>query len=80
MAGSSEAKTRLRQSRDRQKDVLCDYEHENLQPELRWRGWMLRVEALIMPSTKPVTRETLARVVGRDGSVDLLVDDLMEGR
>lgn len=39
---------------------------------------MLRVEAVIFASAEPVTRETLARVVGRDCSIELLIDDLQE--
>ncbi|WP_244611190.1 SMC-Scp complex subunit ScpB [Ensifer sp. M14] len=39
---------------------------------------MLRVEAVIFASAEPVTRETLARVVGRDCSIELLIDDLRE--
>lgn len=46
--------------------------------ELRWREWMLRVEAVIFASAEPVSREALARVVGKDCSIDLLIDDLME--
>jgi segregation and condensation protein B len=49
-----------------------------LPPDLRWREWMLRVEAVIFASAEPVTRETLARVVGKDCSIDLLIDDLHE--
>ncbi|WP_425350270.1 SMC-Scp complex subunit ScpB [Phyllobacterium phragmitis] len=51
---------------------------EDLPAELRWREWILRVEAIIFASTEPVARETLARVVGRDCSIDLLIDDLQE--
>lgn len=58
--------------------MLFDRELDDLPPELRWREWMLRVEAVIFASTEPVTRETLARVVGEDCSVDLLIDDLRE--
>ena len=61
-----------------QDDVLYDRELEDLPPELRWREWMLRVEAVIFASAEPVTRETLARVVGEDCSIDLLIDDLRE--
>ncbi|QCM14191.1 SMC-Scp complex subunit ScpB (plasmid) [Agrobacterium tumefaciens] len=61
-----------------QDDVLYDRELEDLPPELRWREWMLRVEAVIFASAEPVMRETLARVVGRDCSIDLLIDDLRE--
>jgi segregation and condensation protein B len=49
-----------------------------LPPDLRWREWMMRVEAVIFASAEPVTRETLARVVGKDCSIDLLIDDLHE--
>lgn len=59
-------------------DLLLDRELENLPADLRWREWMMRVEAVIFASTEPVTRETLARVVGKDCSIDLLIDDLCE--
>lgn len=78
MTGSSAAKTRERQRKDRQQDVLYDRELDDLPPELRWREWMLRVEAVIFASVEPATRETLARVVGKDCSIDLLIDDLRE--
>jgi segregation and condensation protein B len=52
---------------------LCD-----LPPELRWREWKARVEAVLFAAAKPVTREILARVVGRDCALDLLLDDLKE--
>ncbi|HTH27985.1 MAG TPA: SMC-Scp complex subunit ScpB [Sphingobium sp.] len=45
---------------------------------MRWREWMLRVEAVIFAAAEPVGRETLARVVGKDCSIDLLIDDLRE--
>lgn len=77
MTGSSAAKTR-HQAKGRQQVVLYDRELEDLPPELRWREWMLRVEAVIFASAEPVTRETLARVVGKDCSIDLLIDDLIE--
>jgi segregation and condensation protein B len=57
---------------------LFDRELEDLPGEMRWREWMLRVEAVIFASAEPVSRETLARVVGKDCSIDLLVDDLRE--
>lgn len=61
-----------------QEDILLDRELEDLPPDLRWREWMLRVEAVIFASAEPVARETLARVVGKDCSIDLLIDDLHE--
>lgn len=77
MAGASATKTNRRQTRERQ-EVLYDRELDDLPPEMRWREWMLRVEAVIFASAEPVTRETLARVVGKDCSIDLLIDDLRE--
>jgi len=53
-----------------------DTELAHLPPELRWREWMGRVEAVIFAAPAPVTREVLARVVGRDCSIDLLIDDI----
>ena len=76
MARSLETQTKRRPSRDRRQDVLFDRELEDLPSELRWREWMLRVEAVIFASAEPVSREMLAAVVGRDCSVDLLIDDL----
>ncbi|KNY31166.1 SMC-Scp complex subunit ScpB [Agrobacterium salinitolerans] len=78
MAGASTAKANRRQAKDRQQEVLYDRELEELPPELRWREWMMRVEAVIFASAEPVNRETLARVVGKNCSIDLLIDDLIE--
>lgn len=57
---------------------LFDRELEDLPAALRWREWMLRVEAVIFASAEPVTRDMLSRVVGKDCSVELLIDDLKE--
>ena len=56
--------------------VSFDAELSALPPELRWREWMGRVEAVIFASPEPVTREVLAKVVGRDCSLDHLIDDI----
>ncbi|NTA59847.1 SMC-Scp complex subunit ScpB [Agrobacterium tumefaciens] len=77
MAEVSTAKTGRRQAKDRQ-HVLFDCELEDLPSDLRWREWMMRVEAVIFASAEPVSRERLARVVGKDCSIDLLIDDLRE--
>ncbi len=53
-----------------------DRELADLQPELRWREWMCRIEAVLFASATPVAREDLARVVGQGVSVDLLIEDL----
>jgi segregation and condensation protein B len=53
-----------------------DTELADLPSELRWREWMGRVEAVIFASPTPVTREILARVVGRDCNLDRVVEDI----
>ncbi len=75
---SAATQPRRNAKRNPQDDVLFDRELEYLPAEMRWREWMLRVEAVIFASTEPVSRETLARVVGKDCSIDLLIDDLVE--
>lgn len=54
----------------------------DLPPELRWREWMRRLEAVLFASSTPVPRAALSRVVG-DVSIELLLSDLaadLEGR
>lgn len=78
MAETNTAKSRRRVRSDDGDEFLFDRELQALPPELRWREWMLRVEAVIFASSEPVTREILARVVGKDCSIDLLIDDVRE--
>jgi segregation and condensation protein B len=69
-------------TKDRSEPEL-DRELTDLPPELRWREWMRRIEAVLFASASPVSREDLARVVGQGASVALLVADLaadLEGR
>jgi len=54
-----------------------DRELSDLPPELRWREWMGRIEAVLFASASPVPREDLARVVGQGAPVDLLIEDLV---
>ena len=64
-------------------EAELDRELTDLPPELRWREWMRRIEAVLFASASPVSREDLARVLGQGASVDLLVEDLaadLEGR
>ncbi|TJW41397.1 MAG: SMC-Scp complex subunit ScpB [Mesorhizobium sp.] len=56
--------------------VLLDTELEHLPAELRWREWMGRVEAVIFAASEPVSREVLARVVGKSCNLDLVIDDI----
>lgn len=62
----------------RSADQLFDRELDHLPPEARWREWMNRVEATIFAASSPVGRETLAHVVGKSCSIDLLIDDIRE--
>jgi segregation and condensation protein B len=57
-----------------------DFDRElfDLPQELRWREWKARIEAVLFAAAKPVTREILARVVGHDCALELLLDDLKE--
>jgi segregation and condensation protein B len=55
---------------------LLDTELEHLPPELRWREWMNRVEAVIFAASEPVPRAMLASVVGRDCNLDLVIEDI----
>ena len=56
--------------------TVFDRELDDLPPELRWREWMGRIEAVLFASTSPVGREDLARVVGQGASVEMLIDDI----
>ncbi|MPQ96155.1 SMC-Scp complex subunit ScpB [Thioclava sp. JE_KL1] len=63
--------------------TALDRELADLPPEMRWREWMRRIEAVLFASATPVLRDDLARVVGQGASVDLLIADLsadLEGR
>ena len=69
-------------AKDRPEPAL-DRDLTDLPPELRWREWMRRIEAVLFASASPVPREDLTRVVGQGASVEMLVEDLMvdlEGR
>jgi len=67
-----------RRGGSRQDDQLFDRELDHLPPEARWREWMNRVEATIFAASEPVGRETLAKIVGKSCSIDLLIDDIRE--
>lgn len=57
---------------------IFDAELADMPADLRWREWMNRIEAVLFAAPKPVEREALARVVGREASIDLLIDDIRE--
>ena len=60
----------------KKEETPLDIELEDLPPELRWRQWMGRIEAVLFASSKPVPREALQKVVGQGASVELLIEDL----
>ena len=76
-AKTSGSKDRIPQS-DGTSERLLDRELADLPADLRWREWIMRVEVVIFASAVLVGREVLARVVGKDCSIDLLMDDLVE--
>ena len=78
MTGTSPAKSSRRTRSSEGAERLLDRELGDLPAELRWREWMMRVEAVIFASAEPVSRETLLRVVGKDCSIDILIEDLRE--
>ena len=55
-----------------------DVDLEDLPAPARWREWMARVEAVIFAADKPVSREQLARVVGKACKLELIIDDIRE--
>jgi segregation and condensation protein B len=55
---------------------IADGDLADLPPELRWREWMGRVEAVIFASPHPVPREVLAAFIGKDCNLDLLIEDI----
>jgi hypothetical protein len=78
MMAAATRKRRGRADDGRSNDHLFDRELDHLPPEARWREWMHRVEATIFAASEPVGRETLARIVGKSCSIDLLIDDIRE--
>jgi segregation and condensation protein B len=55
-----------------------DRELAELPEPLRRREFMMRVEAIIFASAKPVTRETLAALIGSDCNLDALIADIRD--
>jgi segregation and condensation protein B len=67
-----------RKKRTDAKPPIFDAELADMPADLRWREWMNRIEAVLFAAPRPVEREVLARVIGRDTSIDLLIDDIRE--
>jgi len=78
MAEAARRRGGSRPGERRSADQLFDRELDHLPPDARWREWMHRVEATIFAASEPVGRETLAKIVGKGCSIDLLIDDIRE--
>jgi segregation and condensation protein B len=63
--------------RRRESQESLDVDLIDLPAAARWREWMLRVEAAIFASAKPVPREALVRLVGENCRFDDLIADLI---
>ncbi len=59
-------------------DLLFDADLVDLPQAMRWREWMGRVEAAIFASPSPLTREALAKLVGRACNLDDLMSDIRD--
>ena len=82
-AMTSDAKRKNANPKAARRDDDFDRELGDLPQELRWREWMGRIEAVLFASASPVGRKDLARVVGQEVSVVMLIDDIkaeLEGR
>ncbi|MEP0453422.1 MAG: SMC-Scp complex subunit ScpB [Roseibium sp.] len=75
-AMTSDAKRKTSKPNEAGREGVFDRELEDLPQELRWQEWMGRIEAVLFASATPVRREDLARVVGQEASVELLIEDI----
>jgi segregation and condensation protein B len=50
----------------------------DLPQPLRWREYMMRVEAVIFAASQPVSRETLSALIGTDCNLDLIIADIRD--
>jgi len=57
--------------------AIFDTELADIPADLRWREWMNRIEAVLFAAPKPVGRDALARVIGREASIDLNQNEAM---
>ncbi len=80
LATSREAPSSPANRRKTQRDgeSLFDVDLFDLPQAMRWREWMGRVEAAIFASPVPVTREALAKLVGRACNLDDLISDIRD--
>lgn len=65
-----------RQRAARNTSNVFDRELDDLPPDLRWREWMGRIEAVLFASASPVGPEDLAHLVGQGAPVETLINDI----
>jgi segregation and condensation protein B len=58
--------------------IDLDRELADLPASMRRREFMMRVEAVIFAASRPVQRETLAALIGRDCHLDSLIADIRD--
>lgn len=73
---TSGAKQKNSKPKEAGREGVFDRELTDLPQELRWREWMGRIEAVLFASATPVNRDDLARVVGQEASVEMLIADI----
>lgn len=76
MMNMAKKPTSSRSAKPRASRAILDLSLTDLPADLRWQEWMARIEAVIFASDKPVDRITLARVVGPECNIDLIIDDI----
>jgi segregation and condensation protein B len=62
----------------REQELLFDPELTELPEGARWREWLCSVEAAIFAAPSAVSREALARLVGRNCNLDDLLSDIRD--
>jgi chromosome segregation and condensation protein ScpB len=55
-----------------------DRELADQPPPLRWREFMMRVEAVIFAASQPVKRETLVALIGSDCNLDRVIAEIRD--
>jgi segregation and condensation protein B len=64
--------------RKHSREEMFDAELADMPEPARWRIWMGRVEAVIFASPHPVTRETLAPLVGKTCVLEDILEDIAQ--
>jgi segregation and condensation protein B len=73
-----ERERKTARKRKHSREELFDAELADMPEAARWRIWMGRVEAVIFASPHPVTRETLAPLVGQTCVLEDILEDIAQ--